>query len=115
MKIRSRNLLTAILVMLSVITFALGISFMLPKSEIKSAKAATSTPVFVPGAISSGYSTSIYTDGNTMTAGTAVLEPRTSSLTSGYFRFSIQISVPAYTEYTVTYKMALCIDRKSVV
>ncbi len=108
MKTRSRNLLTAILVLLSVITVALGISFMLSK-EIKSANAATSVPAFVPGAVSSGYSTSVYSDGKTM-SGTAVTEQKTTALTSGYFRFSIQISVPAYTEYTLTYKMALCIS-----
>ena len=39
MKIKSRNLLTAILALLCAVTVALGVSFALPKNEIKSASA----------------------------------------------------------------------------
>ena len=45
MKIKSRNLLTAILALLCAVAVALGISFALPKNEIKSANADTVTQV----------------------------------------------------------------------
>ncbi|MDE7453305.1 MAG: hypothetical protein K2N22_02735 [Clostridia bacterium] len=109
MKTKSRNLLTVILAVLCAAAVALGIGFLLPKAEKINASAVTISPSYSLINIDSSYSPGPYihdgyTLGNQAGEGAASI-----NLTQGYMRFSISVTVPAYTEYTVSYDFRVMI------
>ncbi|MDE7265707.1 MAG: hypothetical protein K2N52_05485, partial [Clostridia bacterium] len=108
MKIQKRNLATIILAVLCTIALALGVSFLMPKVEKISANAATNAPTLVTGTMSGSFAVGAWINAPLITNGCAIYEPSaTRALNSGFYRFSIKITVPAYTEYTVSYPMGV--------
>ncbi|MDE6868674.1 MAG: hypothetical protein K2J83_06015 [Clostridia bacterium] len=109
MKIQKRNLATIILAVLCTIALALGVSFLMPKAEKISANAATNAPTLVTGTMSGSFAVGAWMNTPLITNGCAIYESSaTRALNSGFYRFSIKITVPAYTEYTVLYPMGVC-------
>ena len=135
MKIKSRNLLTAILALLCAVTVALGVSFALPKNEIKSAVAATATPTLMFGSEKFWHIYAINTAGGfpvtvsyrndmsttntcsqnfglTTNANSVSAKVEYSSIhvtTANVIPVILNLKVPAYTAYTVdmTYAFAM--------
>ncbi|MDE7453980.1 MAG: hypothetical protein K2N22_06195, partial [Clostridia bacterium] len=126
MKIKRGNLLTVILAMLCAVAIALGVGFMMPKNEINSARAASSTVTWIgsgcyqyheTGAPDNGWGRSTtlsmmspsYSygvcsfNGATATATASKTTTGSRQFVANYIKFRAEIIVPANTEYKVTY------------
>ncbi|MCM1236614.1 MAG: hypothetical protein NC489_41585, partial [Ruminococcus flavefaciens] len=129
MKTRSRNLITVILALLCAVAVAIGIGFVLPKSAGIVAKAAapqsTFTKTFEGYYSLSGsnnantYSnftssnSNISSNSNFTTGSMSITTTKISNKVSGrgYISFKADISVPAYTEYKITYEFTHHFER----
>ena len=117
MKIRSRNLLTAILALLCAVTLIFGIAFMLPKSEKINADAAVAvnrtsyTPTFIGQhfILSSNASRQFSDFSTTLNPSLSQINCNNNEFTitkeldcysiASYIQFTADIVVPANTEY----------------
>ncbi len=133
MKIRSRNLLTAILALLCAVTLIFGIAFMLPKSEKINADAAVAvnrtsyTPTFIGQhfILSSNASRQFSDFSTTLNPSLSQINCNNNEFTitkeldcysiASYIQFTADIVVPANTEYKVEYSYTLNLDRLSLV
>ena len=126
-KIKTRNLFTVMLSALCAAAVALGITFALPKTNINSANAATATPTVTwtglgnyqyfenfSGASGKTINFSSMTAANStygtcgfdVASATASGDKKTSGtqkLLVYFVKFKAEITIPAYTEYTVEY------------
>ncbi|MDE7181825.1 MAG: hypothetical protein K2O41_02175, partial [Clostridia bacterium] len=131
MKLKKRNLLTVILSVLCAVLLAVGISFVLPKNEVKTAHAAVNQPqidfgavgYFVDGAPGSTFADVAYSSLSFGSA-TGITNYTTTTGTTGSIGVTltkvdgivhraavtpviIKVKIPAYTVYTVKYTATL--------
>ena len=133
MKIKSRNLLTAILALLCAVTVALGITFALPKNRVNTAQAAVAvTPTITFGALQyygensqslwsktvteSDFSTTVpsyvtySSTANSITTSTIIHGTDYAISTALAVQINMSINVPAHTVYSVKYQATYSIS-----
>ncbi|MDE7265309.1 MAG: hypothetical protein K2N52_03445, partial [Clostridia bacterium] len=125
MKIQKRNIATVILAILCAITLAIGVSFVMPKTEAKSANAASYNTAdlkidtgSVQGQYYSAYAGNVSNSslspgtlptGTVTATDTSVTFAESSSnknAKAAYFEFKVGINVPAWQEYEVSFDIA---------
>ena len=138
MKLKKRNLLSVILCVLCAVLLAVGIGFMLPKNEVKSANAAavavnktTYTQTFAGqhhtlsdnpdrsksqfGDIDTDWGDISLTDNGNGGCTVASSKTQNSASVANYLAFKAEIVVPANTEYKIKYTCVNKIDRYCLV